>query len=295
MIYIAESGSTKCDAVFLENDGVEIARIRTIGFNPYFHSSEFIEAELKKVQEIVEYGPKVEQVYFFGAGCSSPSLNQKVAKGLKGSFPNANIEVDHDLMACAYATYTGESAISCILGTGSNAVYFDGESITKGISGLGYILGDEGSASYIGKKVLSAYLYKQLPEGINCDFEETFKITPDEIRQRVYNMPHVNVFLGSFAPFAHKHIELPFFYNLVYEGFESFIKTQVKYFPQATEVPIHFVGSIAHHFQNVLEDVIRNLELNMGQIVRRPLDGLVQYYLGNIHNTGRAQQSKTLL
>ncbi len=293
MIYIAESGSTKCDAVFLENDGVEVARIRTIGFNPYFHSSEFIDAELKKVKEIVEYGPKVEQVYFFGAGCSSPSLNQKVASGLKASFPNAKIEVDHDLMACAYATYTGEPAISCILGTGSNSVYFDGQSITKGISGLGYILGDEGSASYIGKKILSAYLYQQMPKDIMVDFEETFKITPDEIRQRVYNMPHVNVFLGSFAPFAHKHIKQQFFYELVYDGFKSFIKTQVMHFPQASKVPIHFVGSIAYHFENALQDVICDLKLNMGQIVRRPLDGLVQYYLGNIH-TQQAQSPKTL-
>ncbi len=294
MIYIAESGSTKCDAVFLENDGVEVARIRTIGFNPYFHSSEFIDTELKKVKEIAEYGAKVDHVYFFGAGCSSPSLNQKVAAGLTASFPNAKIEVDHDLMACAYATYTGEPAISCILGTGSNSVYFDGKSITKGISGLGYILGDEGSASYIGKKVLSAYLYKQLPQNMMCDFEETFKITPDEVRQRVYNMPHVNVFLGSFAPFAHKHINHEFFYKLVYEGFESFIKTQVMYFPEATQVPIHFVGSIAHHFEAVLKDVISNLKLKMGHVVRRPLDGLVQYYLGNIHSAKAPQQPKTL-
>lgn len=282
MIYIAESGSTKCDAVFLKRDGSEVARIRTIGFNPYFHSSDFMQSELKNVPEIVELGPKVSRVFFFGAGCSTPSLNQKVVEGLTESFPNATIEVDHDLMACAYATYTGTPNISCILGTGSNTVYFDGKDITKGVSGLGYILGDEGSASYIGKKIIASYLYKLMPVDALSDFDKTFSLSADEIRERVYNKPNVNVFLGSFAPFAHKHIDIPFFYDLVYKGFESFIKTQVMYFPQAKEVPITFVGSIAYHFQSILEEVIQNLDLQMGQVVRRPLDGLVQYYWHNI-------------
>ncbi len=293
MIYIAESGSTKCDAVFLKEDGTEVARIRTMGFNPYFHSAEFIDSELKKVPEIKCYGEKVSAVFFFGAGCSSPELNQKVKDGLKGSFPNATIRVDHDLMASAYATYSGEPAISCILGTGSNTVFFDGHTITKGVSGLGYILGDEGSASYIGKKVLAGYLYRQMSKEALKDFNETYDLTPDQIRENVYTRPNVNVFLGSFAPFAHKHIDEKYFYDLVYEGFKTFITSQVMYFPQSAHVPINFVGSIAYHFKGVLEDVIRDLDLKMGVIVRRPLDGLVQYCLTNILKTPLPGESKS--
>lgn len=295
MIYIAESGSTKCDAVFLEENGTEVSRIRTIGFNPYFHSAEFIDRELQKVKEIQKWGSKVTKAFFYGAGCSSKELNQKVVQGLSKHFPHAEIQVDHDLMASAYATYTGEPAISCILGTGSNTVYFDGKEITKGISGLGYILGDEGSASYIGKKLIASYLYETMPPKFRENFETTFKITREEIRQHVYEKPHANVFIGSFSPFAYKHLCHPFFYDLVYEGFHSFVETQVLYFEEAKNVPIHFVGSIAHHFQDVLEKVISDLNLKMGQVVRRPIDGLVQYYFTNILGENLPSSAKTTL
>lgn len=282
MIYIAESGSTKCDAVFLNDDGTEVCRIQTIGFNPYFHDSDFITKELTKVDEIKELGAQVSQVFFFGAGCSSAELNQKVVNGLAPHFPNAKINVDHDLMACAYATYNGEPEISCILGTGSNTVFFDGNSITKGVSGLGYILGDEGSASYIGKKVLAAYLYETMPSEFIHDFDETYKLTRDQIRERVYEHPHANVFIGSFAPFANKHISDPFFEEIVYDGFRSFFEVQVKYFPQAMHVPVNFVGSIAYHFQPTLEQAAVDAGLKMGKVVRRPIDGLLRYYMKHI-------------
>lgn len=291
MIFIAESGSTKCDAVFLNEDGSEVQKISTIGFNPYFHNTEFIKKELKKVPEIQKLGKLVTKVFFFGAGCSSPELNQKVVAGLKEGFPNAEIQVDHDLMASAYATYNGKPAISCILGTGSNTIYFDGKKITKGVSGLGYILGDEGSATYIGKKVLAAYLYRILPKHILMDFDATYNLSYEEIRERVYQRPNVNVFLGSFAPFAHKHIAHEFFYTSVYVGFDEFIRTQVLHFEHSREVSIHFVGSIAYHFDNVLQDVMANLNLKMGNILRKPLDGLVHYILHNILQVDTSRQS----
>lgn len=279
MIYIAESGSTKCDAVFLNDDGSEVKRIRTIGFNPYFHSSAFVSEEIQKVSEVQQLGKEVTKVFFFGAGCSSAGLKNKVAEGLKAGFPNAVIEVDHDLQASAYATYNGKPSITCILGTGSNCVYFDGKNIKRKGSGLGFILGDEGSASYIGKKILAGYFYGLMPKEAREDFDKTYNLSKEEIDERVYRSPGVNVFLGNFAPFAHKHIHLPFFYNLVYNGFKEFIATQVITFEESKHVPINFVGSIAHHFSNVLEDVIADFELEMGVIVRRPLDGLIQYLL----------------
>lgn len=284
MIYIAESGSTKCDAVFLNEDGTEVCRIQTIGFNPYFHNSDFITKELQKVHEIKDLGAKVTRVFFFGAGCSSNELNQKVIDGLTPHFPNADISVDHDLMACAYATYTGEPEVSCILGTGSNTVFFDGQNITKGVSGLGYILGDEGSASYIGKKILASYLYETMPEEYIKDFDETYNISREQIRERIYERPNANVFIAGFAPFANKHVKDPFFEAMVYEGFSSFLNVQVKYFPQACNVPINFVGSIAYHFKPILEKAVADAGLKMGKVVRRPVDGLLQYYMAHILN-----------
>ncbi len=282
MIFIAESGSTKCDAVFLHEDGREVCRLHTMGFNPYFHTSSFISVELSKAKEVAQYGNAVTKVFFYGAGSSSPTLNSIVAAGLKQVFPNAHILVDHDLKACAYATYKGEPAISCILGTGSNSVYFDGKEISEEVPALGYILGDEGSASYLGKKLVAAYLYKQLPAQIAADFENTYKLSKDDIIQKVYKQPNANVALASFAPFVSKHIEHPIIWEMVFTGFRLFLQTHALCYANAREVPINFVGSIAHHFSEILEDAVAHLDLKMGAIIQKPLNGLINYHLAYI-------------
>lgn len=278
MIYLAESGSTKCDAVFLTNEGEEVKRIRTIGFNPYFHDRQFVSKEIIKIPEIMELGAQVEQVYFYGAGCSSPELNIEISEGLKAGFPNAQISVDHDLRASAYATWDGLPQVTCILGTGSNCVYYDGQTLQAGRSGYGYILGDEGSASYIGKRVIRAYLYRLMDDDLIQEFEDQFGVDEAFIREKVYALNGANVFLGSFAPFAHKHLDKPFFYQTVFNGFREFIETQVLPFPNAKKIPISFVGSIAHHFEGVLNDVLDYFDLQKGRIIRRPVDGLIDYY-----------------
>lgn len=278
MIYLAESGSTKCDAVFLTNDGEEVKRIRTIGFNPYFHDRQFVSKEIIKVPEIMELGAQVEQVFFYGAGCSSPDLNVEISEGLKAGFPNAQITVDHDLRASAYATWNGLPQVTCILGTGSNCVYYDGQSLEPGRSGYGFILGDEGSASYIGKRVVRAYLYRLMDDKLMREFEETYGVNEAIIREKVYAPNGANVFLGSFAPFAHKHLNQSFFYQMVFNGFREFIETQVLPFPNSRKVPISFVGSIAHHFEPILSDVLDYFDLQKGKIIRRPVDGLIDYY-----------------
>ncbi|PTM03645.1 MAG: hypothetical protein DA405_09785 [Bacteroidetes bacterium] len=278
MIYLAESGSTKCDAVFLSDEGEEIKRIRTIGFNPYFHDRHFVAEEIQKVEEIAAMGAKVKQVYFYGAGCSSPELNEEVAIGLKAGFPNAEIFVDHDLRASAYATWNGDPQITCILGTGSNCVYYDGENLVPGNSGYGFIIGDEGSASYIGKRLVRAYLYHQMNETHRREFEQTFQVDKNIIRDNVYAPAGANVFLGSFAPFAHKYLDDAFYYQIVFNGFREFVETQVLPFPESRKVPISFVGSIAHHFEPVLNDVLDFFDLKKGRIIRRPVDGLIDFH-----------------
>ncbi len=282
MIYLAESGSTKCDAVFLNDHGEEVKRIRTIGFNPYFHKRDFVAREIVKVPEVKELGEQVTKVHFYGAGCSSPELNLEIAEGLKAGFPNAEISVDHDLTAAAYATYQGEPGISCILGTGSNCVYFDGEKTQPGYSGFGFIIGDEGSASYIGKQLVRSYLYRLMPENYRHEFFSRYHLTEEDIRESIYSKPGPNVFLGNLAPFAHERINEPFFYNMVFDSFKEFIQTQVLTFPQSRECTINFVGSVAYHFETVLRDVLNFFDLRMGVIIRRPVDGLIEYHRQNV-------------
>jgi N-acetylglucosamine kinase-like BadF-type ATPase len=282
MIYLAESGSTKCDAIFMSADGEEVRRIRTIGFNPYFHDRAFVAREIQKVPAVQELGEKVSQVYFYGAGCSTPRLQQEIAQGLQAGFPHADVQVDHDLTAAAYATYQGEPEITCIFGTGSNCVHYDGQQITPGNSGYGFIIGDEGSASYIGKQLIRGYLYQTMPEGYRKAFYEQYQLSEEEIREKVYAREGANVFLGNLAPFAHAHINEPYFYQLVFEGFREFIDTQVMQFPEARSVAVSFVGSIAYHFEPVLRDVLQFFDLRLGIIVRRPIDGLIAYHRSRV-------------
>lgn len=278
MIYLAESGSTKTDAVLLDQQGQEVLRFQHMGFNPYFHSSGFITSELHKIPEVKQYASQVLQVYFYGAGCSSAHLNAVVREGLQPVFPNAEVQVDHDLKAAAFATYTGEAGITSILGTGSNSVYFDGKKVTPSQAGLGFILGDEGSASSIGKKLLTSYFYKRMPADFRKEFEENYDLAKDHVVRKVYQEEYANVYLAGFAPFAHKHKDHPFFYELIFNCFKDFLRYHVLYFENCRELPIHFVGSVAFHLQDILRDAMHLLDLRIGNIVQKPLDGLIGYH-----------------
>lgn len=278
MIYLAESGSTKCDALFLTNEGEEVVRIKTMGFNPYFHSAQLIHRELSKVPEVKKYADQVDHVFFYGAGCSAPQLNAIVEKGLSKVYKNAQVRVDHDLVAAGYATYSGEPAITCILGTGSNSVFFDGENSREEVPALAFILGDEGSASYFGKRIVADYLYKKMPQEAREDFYNTYHLSKDDIIDRVYNKPGANVFLADFAPFVTGHIDSPYFQEIVHQGFRAFIDTHVLCFPEAPKVPIHFVGSVAYHLSDILMAEIDWAGLRAGNIVQKPLEGLIEYH-----------------
>ena len=279
MILIAESGSTKCDWVVLKPGGTEHVRFSTMGFNPYFHSASFIEEELGSNAVVLGIKKSVDHVYFYGAGASSESLKDIIKDGLQRIMPQANINVDHDLVASAYSTYTGVPAITCILGTGSNSCYFDGESVSEEVPALAYVLGDEGSASFIGKRLVSDFLYKRLPAEMAEDFYLTYQLDKDEIITSVYNKPNANVYLASFSRFAGKHMENSYVKMIVREGFAKFADVHIACFENCREVPIHFVGSVGAIFHELLEDVLKERGMNMGQIMRKPVDGLIKYHV----------------
>ncbi|MCB0737001.1 MAG: N-acetylglucosamine kinase, partial [Bacteroidetes bacterium] len=208
MIVIADSGSTKCDWII--TNGQEEIRTKTQGFNPMFHSSQLIEDKLRDNKDLSGLANRVEAVYYYGAGCQNGELNKTVQTALSNVFKNAHVHVDHDIRAAIMATCQGKPGISCILGTGSNSAYFDGKDIHNRVSGLGYILGDEGSGSYFGKKLLSAFLYGQLPETINQELRAQ-GLSKETIINKVYMQPNANVYLASFMKFVSNHKDLPYF------------------------------------------------------------------------------------
>ncbi len=284
MILVIDSGSTKSDWVFVESDGNWIDSYKTIGFNPFFHSSEFIETEIRKNKSLEGISQKVSEIYYYGAGCSSPYFNGIVKEALLRVFPKASISVDHDLTAAAYATYTGSPGIACILGTGSNSCLFDGNSIYEEVPALGYILGDEGSGSYFGKKLLTSFLYKQLPQPISDDLIREFNLTKAEIFNKVYQTPHANVYLASFTRFIAKYKADPFIKEMLHQGMKDFLRVHVCGFKNFENIKAHFVGSIAFYFDESLHSAAQELGVNMGSIIKSPIQNLLQYHIKYVFN-----------
>ena len=278
MIFIIESGSTKSDWVLIDNKNNQ-SFYTTMGFNPYFHSSEFIENEIKRNDPIIDVNEQITHVYFFGAGCSSVELNEIIHKALSQVFQNAKIHVDHDLVACAYSTYDGTPGISCIIGTGSNSCYFDGVNLIEEVPALGYILGDEGSGSYFGKYLLSSFLYHKLPNDINSKFVERYGLSKDEIIDSVYKKPNPNVYIASFMPFVVEHKDHSFFKQKINQGLESFMEVHVCCYPNYKDTPIHFVGSLSAILEKELREAANRYNIRISSIISKPIEGLVNYHL----------------
>lgn len=282
MIAIADSGSTKCDWCVITPEGEVQSRFKTMGLNPYFHDENVIENALLGVNGQSTIFSEITHVFFYGAGASSEKLCSRMHAGLKRVFSEAEIVVDHDLLGAAYSTYDGTPGITAIIGTGSNSCYFDGEKVREEVPALAYILGDEGSGSYFGKKLLREYFYKTLPSDIREAFEREFDLDHDTFVDRVYNQPNANVYLASFMMFVGKFKDHPHVNNWVIDGLREFIQVHIKCFPEADVVPVHFVGSVGYYFSHCLEMVMADEGLRLGRVLRAPIDGLVDYHVKHL-------------
>ena len=278
MIFIIESGSTKSDWVLVDDKSKQTF-YNTIGFNPYFHSAEFVSSEIKKNKEIIAHVSSVKKIFFYGAGCSSEKMNNKIERGIQSVFKDAEIFVEHDLLACAFATYEGEPGISCIIGTGSNSCHFDGVNLNEEVPALGYVLGDEGSGSYFGKFLLSSFLYHKLPSDLLKDFQETYALTEADIVSGVYQKESPNVFIASFMPFVVKHKKHKFFNNVLVKGLQHFMEVHVCCYKDYLDTPVHFVGSLSVLLEDELRIAADNLGIEIRSVTAKPIQNLVDYHL----------------
>ena len=281
MLIIIESGSTKADWLIIQ--GEERYYHSTIGFNPFFHSVDFITYTLSNDAFLSNFLTRQGQIYFYGAGCSSRELNQTVENGFKASFKNAFVSVDHDLLAAGLALYRGTNVIACILGTGSNSLFFDGKTLHEEVPALGYILGDEGSGSFFGKQILTDFLYKRLPGQMDLDIRQ-MGLDKDEIFRRVYMEPNANVFLASISPILIHNKELEYCQNLIKKGFDLFLERHVLCFTNCSTTEVSFVGSIAALLSSELETACKEKGLTVGQIIRKPIDSLANYHLSKLED-----------
>lgn len=280
MLLVADSGSSKADWILTVSENESIS-FRTAGINPFFLSEKEIIKIFNETPEIQDYTDKVTEIYFFGAGCSSPDRRELISNALSKIFKNAFVSVDIDLIACIYATTGLSKGICCILGTGSNISYFDGEKIHDSKHGLGYILGDEGSGTYFGRKLITSFLYGTMPEDLSKTFYEKYKIDKESIIKRIYLEPAPNFYLASFAPFMSGNLEHPFIVNLLEKGFKEFIDTNIKSYSDYKLHTCHFVGSIAFHFSEILKRLCEENGIKVGKILKHPIEDLSTFIAKN--------------
>jgi len=277
MILIADSGSTKTHWCLVDK-GKVVSEIFTDGINPFYQNELEIIALLDSqlIPELPE--SSIEQIFFYGAGCSFPEKKLLVSQALVRSFSNAMIEIQSDLLAAARSLFQHDKGIACILGTGSNSCYYDGNEIVQNVSPLGYILGDEGSGAVLGKLLIADCLKNQLPEWIAEKLLDEYELTPAIILENVYKKPFPNRFLAKFTPFILEHIVEPSIFNLVYDSFDAFLVRNVMQYP-LEDIEVGFVGSIAHYFRETLEIVASERGIMISEITQNPMDGLFRYHI----------------
>ncbi len=276
MILIADSGSTKTDWAIIEGESHSITQ--TLGFNPMLQSSDFIKNEIGENQALQDIAGHITTIYYYGASCSSDERIKKVKDALKANFTNAvQIEIHHDIDAAVYATCENKAGVSCILGTGSNCVFYNGKTIQSFTSALGYILGDEASGAYFGIQLAKDFINQKMPQAMHHHFRE-LGFEKNQIFKAVYEKENPNRFLASLTKKVANFKDLEYTQNLLYKGFEDFIHTHVLAIESAAQYPIHFVGSIAFHFKDILEKALKANGLTLGNIVTKPIENLIKHH-----------------
>ena len=284
MIAIVDGGSTKCDWVILENSGKISQKTESIGFNPNIINADLIPQEIEKNPHLFLIKNQLEYIYFYGSGCGTVENALLVETQLQKVFPYAKVTVKEDLTAAAYAAYNGKPAIVCILGTGSNSCYFDGESIRRDLPSLGFLIGDEGSGSALGKHLVRRFFMKKLPQDLHQEFVETYHLTIEDAIKNMYHNPRANAYLAEFNKFVVQRKQHPYFQNMVFDEMKNFFEYQVLPYEEAREAEINFIGSIAYYYEDVLRAAAAELNLTVGHIVQKPIESLVEYHKKYIFN-----------
>jgi len=273
---ICDSGSTKAEWCLLNGKSKKI--VTTQGLSPYFLTTQQIQQIIAK-----ELMPKIkniiiDEVFFYGTGCNNPENIKSVKKAISLVFTKAKVAVDHDLMGAAKALCGSNKGIACILGTGSNSCFYNGKKIVKNSPGLGYVLGDEGSGAYLGKKVIQYFLYKTFDEDLMDRFNAKYATNSVDILNHVYKQPLPNRYLASFVPFLIENRGHYMIENIIEDAFNDFFFNHVYKYRESWQMPINFVGSVAFGFKDVLKEMCNAYELQLGIVIKKPMDGLINYH-----------------
>ncbi len=282
MKLIAESGATKTDWRIIHNPN-HIEQLKTSGFNPFVQKSQDLRDELTEnlVPHLME---EVTSIHFYGAGCSQPTTIDSVNQALTPLFPNAAIEIQHDMLAAARALCATSAGIACILGTGSNSCLYDGKDIVGQILSGGYILGDEGSGAHLGKMLLNAYIKNELPQSLFEAFQKRYKLSKEEVVLQVYQSSRPNAYMATYARFVFHHRMHPWVAQKIYDVFHLFFEKNVLKYQDYNRLPVHFTGSIAYYYSSILRNVAGDIGVQIGKIIESPIAALTLFHLNETTN-----------
>lgn len=279
MKLIAESGSTRTEWALVEGNQ-PIQRVFTDGLNPFFQTRREISRSVRLGLPEFFFRKKLNQVYYYGAGCSSHEKKNILGASLVAQFKTP-VQVESDLLAAARGLFKCESGIACILGTGSNSCFYDGKIVVKNVKSAGYILGDEGSGAVLGKLFLADLLKNLTPKELADEFYEKFRISTNDVMESVYNLPFPNRFLGTIAYFLKDYMDNEYVYNLLVNNLRGFFNRNVCQYDYMN-YPIRFVGSLAYLYSDTLRSVAKEFGVEIDVIEETPMNGLIDFHSMNI-------------
>tara|TARA_B100001027_G_scaffold216382_1_gene192563 strand:+ start:962 stop:1819 length:858 start_codon:yes stop_codon:yes gene_type:complete len=282
MDLIVDSGATKADWIALDNNGKVAFSTKTLGLNPHVLTTHILRERIINNFEIFKNRQNFKNIYFYGAGCGVKTSIDRMYRVFDGIFENCKFIIKEDTYAAIYASAKiGEKSIVCILGTGSNCTFFDGKNAKQYIISLGYILMDEASGNFFGKQLLRGYYFHEMPSELSKKFETIYNLDPDNVKEFLYKKDSPNAYLAKFAQFLIDNKSNKYMRTLIDHGLDRFIRHQILQFDQAKEIPIHFVGSISYFLRDEINDKLESYGLTMGNVVKRPIDKLVQFHSEN--------------
>ena len=282
MKLLVDSGSTKADWIAIDDSGKVLFTTQTLGLNPEVLNKEEIINRLEDKFDISHNKDKASHLFFYGAGCGTDRMKNFLTEVFQKYFTKATVVVHEDTYAAVYATTPkDEQAIVCILGTGSNCSYFDGKVLHQKVQSLGYIAMDDCSGNRFGRHLLRGYYFNAMPAELAKEFEEEYNLDPDYIKNNLYKEPNPNAYLATFAKFLIKHKDNPFCKTIIKAEMKDFIENYIMQFDNCKDVLVHFVGSIAFYLKDELETALEEYDIKIGNVLRRPIDGLIQYHILN--------------
>lgn len=275
---IADAGSTTVEWSLISASGNVATSVSTVGINALLADADTINSTFNEVKQALPHDIAIDEIHYYGAGCATEPICDKIKDSLIASWQGAETFVSSDLLGAARSLFGSAKGIACILGTGSNSCFYDGERIVSQIPSLGFILGDEGSGAALGKRLISDAFKEQLPENIRDAFLEEYHLTLPEILDKVYKAPAPNRFLASFVPFLHKNLWNPYIFSLVLKELTKFVKRNVAMYKGAHSVDVCFTGSIAYNFERVLREAVASQGFRVTRISKSPMEGLIAFH-----------------